>query len=98
LANVVSSAVEEQPLKGVVDAQVLAESLTRRGFSVRVRRAVGGGEGSTCLHNLRHTFLICHGLDNQSTPIYVDPSFAEQFQIAKVRRRPIDGTGATDSH
>lgn len=26
-------------------------------YRVFVRRALGGGEGSLCLHNLRHTFL-----------------------------------------
>ena len=92
-------AVAEQRGSGVkqdveIDVARLADSLTRAAYSVRVRRAVGGGEGSLCLHNLRHTFLLCNSptLDfgsraAQPPPICVDPSFAEQFLIAKPTER-----------
>ena len=77
-----------------IDVARLADSLTRAAYSVRVRRAVGGGEGSLCLHNLRHTFLLCNSPTTdfgsraaQPPPICVDPSFAEQFLIAKPTER-----------
>lgn len=60
----------------------LAESLTQRGYLVRARRAVGGGEGATCLHNLRHEFLTVL-LPGEGFTFIVDPHFAEQFEIAK---------------
>lgn len=42
-----------------VDAVSLLEALTgAHGYRVRLIRAVGGGEGASCLHNLRHTFLL----------------------------------------
>lgn len=99
LAQAVAEAVAEQRGSGVrqdaeIDVARLADSLTRAAYSVRVRRAVGGGEGSLCLHNLRHTFLLCNSSTPdfgsraaQPPPICVDPSFAEQFLIAKPTER-----------
>lgn len=60
----------------------LADSLTQQGYLVRARRAVGGGEGATCLHNLRHEFLTVL-LPGEGFTFIVDPHFAEQFEIAK---------------
>jgi hypothetical protein len=44
-----------------IKTAVLAEALTQKGYKVRMKYAVGGGEGSNCLHNLRHTFLSVSG-------------------------------------
>lgn len=38
---------------------VLAHLLECRGYSVGIRKAVGGGQGGDCLKNLRHRFLRC---------------------------------------
>jgi uncharacterized protein (TIGR01615 family) len=35
----------------------LAQRLTAHGYQVALRSALGGGDGSECLHNLRHCFL-----------------------------------------
>ncbi len=37
--------------------QLLAAFLTRLGYRVHIRTALGGGEGFECLRNLRHVFL-----------------------------------------
>lgn len=47
--NVVNNPVE--------DNQALAQRLGQLGHDVRVRTALGGGEGFSCLRNLRHVFL-----------------------------------------
>lgn len=66
----------------------LANALASLGYSVKLRRAMGGGSGRSCLENLRHTFLsvvACPGA-NQETYI-VDPGFADQFMTAKTTPR-----------
>lgn len=49
----------EQQLQGDahMSVEVLAQSLSRRGYVVKVRRAMGGGPGASCLRQLRHVFL-----------------------------------------
>ncbi|GAX83441.1 hypothetical protein CEUSTIGMA_g10866.t1 [Chlamydomonas eustigma] len=64
-----------------ISSAVLAEALTHKGYKVRIKHAVGGGEGSNCLHNLRHTYLSVS--DGCNSIILVDPTFSEQFRIAK---------------
>ncbi len=79
----------DNALKGNGPSQMddLAQRLTELGYRVCIRRALGGGEGPVCLHNLRHSFLsvVCPGRDK--TSFVVDPCFAEQFKIAKPRPR-----------
>lgn len=53
-------ALEEQKGQGPVDVQLLASWLSRQGYKIHVRTALGGGSGQDCLRNLRHTFLTCH--------------------------------------
>eukprot|EP00955_Chlamydomonas_euryale_P038364 351083-Chlamydomonas_euryale.AAC.6 len=57
-----SAAQRAQGAGASVDAVALLEALTSAAsgtaYRVRLIRAVGGGEGSSCLHNLRHTFLV----------------------------------------
>lgn len=64
----------------------IAHALTAKGYICRERRATGGGEGSVCLHNLRHTCLVVilptpHDVGNNK--FIVDATFVEQFEIAK---------------
>lgn len=58
----------------------LAQQLTDEGYNVSLRTALGGGDGSECLHNLRHCYLFCR-LQSGSAYI-IDPFFKEQFTIA----------------
>lgn len=60
----------------------LAGHLTSLGYIVRLRKTVGGGEGSNCLHNLRHEFLSII-VPGESSTFIVDPHFKDQFEIAK---------------
>lgn len=62
------------------------------GYSVRLRDCVGGGQGVSCLQNLRHSFLILspsahapharHGACYPSEEIVIDPTFKDNFVIA----------------
>ena len=58
----------------------LASHLTSLGYIVRLRKTVGGGEGSNCLHNLRHEFLSVI-VPGDSNSFIVDPHFKDQFEI-----------------
>lgn len=91
LIHAVQQASQHQPKQACGDisalgrAESLAQALSRAGYSVRIRRAVGGGEGAISLSNLRHTFLYCASSSNDS--FIIDPSFREQFEIAKPTQR-----------
>ncbi|KAG1673074.1 hypothetical protein FOA52_013143 [Chlamydomonas sp. UWO 241] len=80
-----SSSAEQQALHQPVDAVSLLSALTSEacGYRVRLIRAVGGGEGSACLHNLRHTFLVVTPPEHGAGHFIVDAHFVEQFEIAK---------------
>lgn len=68
----------------------LADTLRRLGYNVRMRTALGGGWGSTCLRNLRHSFLTVgiQGSQGEGPATYVvDPRFREQFEIAHATPR-----------
>lgn len=45
---------QESPLDAI---NYLASFLSRLGYRVHIRTALGGGEGFACLQNLRHVFL-----------------------------------------
>eukprot|EP00798_Chlamydomonas_sp_ICE-L_P008128 gene8128-1375_t len=73
---------------GDVDASEIFQILSEKGYYVTVRTAIGGGEGSECLRNLRHNFVIaCPGgrtlSSRRSSRIIIDPQFKEQFVVAK---------------
>lgn len=78
------SSLHQQLLKDVSSHTCgsLSSHLTSLGYLVRVRKSIGGGEGSHCLHNLRHEFLHCI-IPGDSTAFIVDPHFLDQFEIAK---------------
>mmetsp|Transcript_25717 Transcript_25717/g.76102 ORF Transcript_25717/g.76102 Transcript_25717/m.76102 type:complete len:327 (-) Transcript_25717:1208-2188(-) len=82
-----SAAQRAQGAGASVDAVALLEALTSAAsgtaYRVRLIRAVGGGEGSSCLHNLRHTFLVATPPGGRCGNFIVDAHFAEQFEIAK---------------
>lgn len=59
LRNDVEAALEELPPgnRSLSSYQTLASKLTRLGYHVHIRTALGGGDGYECLRNLRHIFL-----------------------------------------
>jgi uncharacterized protein (TIGR01615 family) len=63
----------------------LADTLRGQGHDVRIRTALGGGGGGECLRNLRHQFLTLNmtGQDGVRVECIIDPSFAEQWGIAR---------------
>lgn len=82
--------VEKLPPSNSRDVEHLDRALREAGYLTRVVRAVGGGEGASCLHNLRHTFLSVSkpGAGSATgTTFIVDPAFSEQFLIAKPTER-----------
>eukprot|EP00798_Chlamydomonas_sp_ICE-L_P023284 gene23284-30519_t len=79
-----ANAAKSTPL----DAPELAELLSDSGYSVTARTALGGGEGSDCLRNLRHSFVIAEPPGCQEgSRIIIDPQFKAQFVIAKPTER-----------
>mmetsp|Transcript_14185 Transcript_14185/g.38431 ORF Transcript_14185/g.38431 Transcript_14185/m.38431 type:complete len:503 (+) Transcript_14185:82-1590(+) len=66
------------------DTHQLASRLSPLYPDMRVRTALGGGEGRSCLRNLRHTFLTVQ-LSGRS--FVIDLAFKEQFIIAKPTER-----------
>ncbi|KAG1670299.1 hypothetical protein FOA52_003649 [Chlamydomonas sp. UWO 241] len=72
---------------GAVSVATLADGLSALKYGVAVRRAVGGGDGAECLHNLRHTHLLVTAPGAPNEPFVVDPTFVEQFRIAKPTSR-----------
>lgn len=76
-------AVELSEVDAASNLEKIRKTLQHCGYSICLRRALGGGEGSLCLHNLRHTFLSASYPGVVGASFVVDPSFADQFQIAK---------------
>lgn len=78
-----------QNAKDACDINRLAQIMSALGYRVQIRTALGGGEGSDCLHNLRHVFLsvTLPGTSPTSRKYIVDPTFKEQFVIAKSTSR-----------
>eukprot|EP00877_Chromochloris_zofingiensis_P013493 jgi/Chrzof1/8398/Cz03g09060.t1 len=74
----------QQRSSGAIDTAVLAHSLKQRGYAVTIRHCLGGGDGDSCLKNLRHSFLSCcpGNAAGCQTRYIIDPHFREQFQIA----------------
>lgn len=82
LADVIDFKKASIAEEGTLDAVVLATKLAKVGYSVRIRRAVGGG--MDCFKNLRHEFCYVAGQSDLSGVEYiVDPSFAENFVVSK---------------
>lgn len=84
LAMDVETVLEDAPYSTQSpDTDLLARRLTRMGYTVHIRTALGGGDGGDCLRNLRHTFLCCTSAGSSQQPrLVVDPFFREQFVIA----------------
>lgn len=63
----------------------LTDQLRSQGYDVRIRTALGGGDNRECLRNLRHQFLTLNmaGPDGSMAECIIDPSFAEQWGIAR---------------
>jgi len=68
-----------------LNVEELGERLRTLGYMVKMKTGLGGdGTGSSCLRNLRHSFLEVHlspGEESERTMI-VDPRFLDQFEIA----------------
>jgi len=64
----------------------LADTLRKLGYPVKLRTALGGGWGGSCLRNLRHTFLAVTLAPDAPgcapKTVLIDPKFKEQFEIA----------------
>ena len=67
----------------------LGNRLRKLGYNVKLKTALGGdGNGSSCLRNLRHSFLAVTVPNNGgqgeavSKSLIVDPRFLDQFEIA----------------
>lgn len=69
----------------------LADTLRKLGYPVKLRTALGGGWGGSCLRNLRHSYLAVTLAGDGSGPaaqtVLVDPRFKEQFEIAHTTPR-----------
>mmetsp|Transcript_27473 Transcript_27473/g.69875 ORF Transcript_27473/g.69875 Transcript_27473/m.69875 type:complete len:390 (-) Transcript_27473:630-1799(-) len=92
LRNDVELALEQhKACESTLDSnQWLASRLSRLGYKVHIRTALGGGDGFECLRNLRHVFLsvvMPHVRAGPSQKYVVDLSFKEQFSIAKPTQR-----------
>ena len=68
-----------------LNVEELGERLRTLGYMVKMKTGLGGdGTGSSCLRNLRHSFLevqLSPGEELERTVI-VDPRFLDQFEIA----------------
>mmetsp|Transcript_12857 Transcript_12857/g.38837 ORF Transcript_12857/g.38837 Transcript_12857/m.38837 type:complete len:669 (+) Transcript_12857:273-2279(+) len=86
LGLAVNAAFEAAALRGKAPTiEQLADSLRSQNYDVRIRTALGGGGNQECLRNLRHHFLTLTltGADGRLTECIIDPSFAEQWGIAR---------------
>ena len=64
----------------------LADTLRRLGYSVKIRTALGGGPGGSCLRSLRHSSLaISLAGPSGPMPYVLDPRFREQVGAAHAR-------------
>lgn len=62
------------------DQSLLAADLQALGYTVNIRRSVGGGVGAEGMSNLNHSFLRC--IPPGATEVFiVDPKFRDQFDI-----------------
>ena len=62
------------------DQSLLAADLQALGYTVSIRRSVGGGFGAEGMNNLNHSFLRCTP-PGASEVFIVDPKFRDQFDI-----------------
>lgn len=64
------------------DTVVLATKLANVGYTVSLRKALGGAAGTSCFSNLRHEFLVVTGSgDFQGIHYIVEPHFRQHFEI-----------------
>lgn len=68
--------------EGAADTVVLATKLANVGYTLTLRKALGGG--AACFRNLRHEFLVVRGSgDYEGISYIVEPAFKEQFVISQ---------------
>lgn len=67
------------------DLPYLADGLSARGFCVALNTATGGGAGSECLRNLRHSFL------SVTCPLMMLSTFSAASGSTRVLRLPLAG-------
>ncbi|KFM26639.1 hypothetical protein F751_2226 [Auxenochlorella protothecoides] len=65
---------------GTIASEILANELAMEGYTVSLQRGEGGGPGTQCFKNLRHTFLTVQDPDSQDSFI-VELSFRDHFAI-----------------
>lgn len=71
---------------GRLDAMILGTALKNIGYSVRLRSAIGGGNGVECFMNLRNVFLIVD-CEEEREHYVIDPHFRDNFVIPRPTRR-----------
>lgn len=52
---------------GTIASEILANELAMEGYTVSLQRGEGGGPGTQCFKNLRHTFLTVQDPDSQDS-------------------------------
>ncbi|KAI8101153.1 hypothetical protein M9435_001261 [Picochlorum sp. BPE23] len=69
-----------------LDAAHMGAALSSTGYSVCLRSAIGGGDGTACFTHLSHEFLILD-CDEEQEHYIVEPNFREHFAIPHPTKR-----------